>query len=110
MQLKLLPLIFLLPIAISISAADFNNVKKIKEQDDGTFNVKCVNKNSGIISFEDENICIFLKNKHNKRCEDELDANELDNSCQFSSQNLTNYCQEEYTWSVDEAAEMLCQN
>jgi hypothetical protein len=91
-----------------IYAGDKSGVKKLKEQSDGSYNVKCKSKTKGIISFEEGSLCAFTKQHKNKRCEEELDATEDNNACKFSKTNVKNTCKDEYEWTVEEAAEFLC--
>ena len=80
-----LPIATLLFCAFSVTAADkIPGVKKLKLQDDGSYQVKCANKSKGTISQEETNICVFSKANNKNRCDDQ------DN------------------WTVNDAAEYIC--
>lgn len=66
-------------------ADDSSAVKKIKEKKDGSYLVKCADKTKGTISKEETNICVFSK------------------------ENEKNRCELESTWSVEKAAEYICE-
>ena len=56
-----------------------------KEKKDGSYLVKCSDETKGIISKEETNICVFSKENEKNRCESES------------------------TWSVEKAAEYICE-
>ena len=85
------------------------NVESIKENSSGNLKVKCEDKSKGTISFEESNICTFSKKRAKKRCEEIFGSNEENNDCIFSQNNLKNRCESDIDWSVEDAAEFLCQ-
>jgi len=81
-----LTLTALLFCAFTVTAADkIPGVKKLTLKKDGSYKVKCVNKSKGFISQEETNICVFSKENSKNRCDDQK------------------------KWTINDAAEFICQ-
>lgn len=91
------------------SDSDIEGVKKLTVKPDGSYKVKCDKKNRGIIFFEEEQMCAVIKVKRKKKCEEELNATEEDATCAFSKGNDNNQCKAQNEWTVEDAAEYICQ-
>jgi hypothetical protein len=115
-------ILILLSATTSTQASDIYGVKKLKEKDDGSYLVRCDNKNRGTISFENSSefgedtefsgviLCTKIKQKHKPYCEEIYDETPETYDCEWSRSNEKSRCEEMDNWSVEEAAEFLCKD
>lgn len=95
MKTSLVTLLFSLSISLSASANESEFVKKIKEKDDDTYKVHCVDGLKGVVSIEEQAVCVFAKKpkKHT----------DLDYTAKSA-------CRSQDEWTIEQAAEYLCKN